>query len=118
VLSTPRARLPALDGARRERRAVRLALGVRAVAGSAGAVVSKGGITSANTARVGLEATRAEVAGPVAPGVALWLPADGPNAGKPFAVVPGNVGDDRLLLDVVTRLQDSEGACAGAGTVR
>jgi uncharacterized protein YgbK (DUF1537 family) len=115
IVSTPRERQPRLD---RERLAVRLAGVVRAVAGSVGAVVSKGGITSAVTARVGLGASRAEVAGPVAPGVALWVPADGPHAGMPLAVVPGNVGDDRLILDVVTRLHAVGEERAGAGTVR
>ena len=118
VLSTPRERDLGLDGAQRELLAHRLALVVRAVVGSVGAVVAKGGITSAITARVGLATTRAAVAGPIAPGVALWLPSDGPHAGRPFAVVPGNVGDDRLLVEVVDRLATTEGDRRRAGAVR
>ena len=89
VLSTPRERDLSLGTpALRELLAKRLALIVRVVAGAVGAVVAKGGITSAVTASVGLGATRAEVAGPVAPGVALWLPCDGPTPACPTRWCP------------------------------
>jgi uncharacterized protein YgbK (DUF1537 family) len=71
---------------------------------AAGAVVAKGGITSAVTVTRGLGATLADVLGPIAPGVALWRTLDGPGRGTPYAIVPGNVGDDDLLATVVRRL--------------
>lgn len=62
-------------------------------------VILKGGVTSAIGLRYGLEAEAAEVVGPVLPGVALW------HIREPFErsclVVPGNVGEDRLLTDLV-----------------
>jgi len=63
-------------------------------------VVSKGGITSAEVARVGLDATEATVRGQVAPGISVW---DLFNDGVPGTqiVVPGNVGDTGALIDVI-----------------
>ena len=59
-------------------------------------MVAKGGITSCVTLRDGLGVGAAEVVGPVLPGVSLW------RAGElDYLVVPGNVGDDRLLADIV-----------------
>jgi uncharacterized protein YgbK (DUF1537 family) len=120
VASTPRRfdsrfATPAAQG----RLAERLAAVVREVGTAAGAVVAKGGITSAVAASVGLQATRAEVLGPVAPGVAVWNPLDGPMAGTPLAIVPGNVGDDQLIADVVERIQAAAREDVGhAGSVR
>lgn len=99
VVATPREPDRALDGEARERLAHRLAAVVGAV--PADAVVAKGGVTSAVTFVEGLGATRADVVGPVVPGVSLWRPLDGPRRGSAYLVVPGNVGDDRLLVDVV-----------------
>jgi uncharacterized protein YgbK (DUF1537 family) len=62
----------------------------------AGVVLAKGGITSAVTARVGLNARTAICRGPLVDGVALW-----DVGGVPFAVFPGNVGTDETLLEVV-----------------
>jgi uncharacterized protein YgbK (DUF1537 family) len=95
VVATPRERP---EGTRSlesgERIARNLARVVRAL--DADVVLAKGGITSAVTARVGLGATSAEVRGPLVDGVALW------HVGAvPYVVFPGNVGDDRTLLDVV-----------------
>jgi len=78
----------------------RIAAGIAAVAGAIeprpSVVVAKGGITSCVTLRDGLGASAAEVVGPVLPGVSLW------RAGElDYVVVPGNVGDDRLLADIV-----------------
>ncbi|WP_199179806.1 four-carbon acid sugar kinase family protein [Mycolicibacterium goodii] len=62
-------------------------------------VVSKGGITSAEVARVGFGATEATVRGQVAPGISVWdLHTDTPAT---QVVVPGNVGDTDALIDVV-----------------
>ena len=60
-------------------------------------VIAKGGITSAVIAGDGFGAEYARIEGPVRAGVALWL-LDGT---QPFVVVPGNVGDDRLLVELV-----------------
>jgi hypothetical protein len=69
----------------------------------AGVVVAKGGITSAVTARDGLGARVARVAGPLMTGVALWRLPDG----IAYVVVPGNVGGPALLADLV----DAIGPC-------
>lgn len=63
-------------------------------------VISKGGITSAEVARSGFGADQATVRGQVAPGISVWdvHTADGPGT---QVVVPGNVGDDGALIDVI-----------------
>jgi uncharacterized protein YgbK (DUF1537 family) len=48
------------------------------------------------TLRDGLGVRAAEVVGPVLPGVSRWRAGD-----LDYLVVPGNVGDDRLLADLV-----------------
>lgn len=60
-------------------------------------VIAKGGITSAVTLQTGLGVDVADVVGPVLPGVSLW---HAEAAGRPldYLVVPGNVGDDDLLV--------------------
>lgn len=104
IVTTPRRRDRSLDAAARERLARRLALTCRGV--EAGAVVAKGGVTSALTFSEGLGARLAEVVGPLRPGVSVWRPLDGPRAGSTYVVVPGNVGGDDLLVDVVGALQN------------
>jgi uncharacterized protein YgbK (DUF1537 family) len=65
-------------------------------------VIAKGGITSSDVASEGLGIRHAIVRGPMLPGiVSLWEPVGGPATGIPYVVFPGNVGDDRSLLDVV-----------------
>ncbi|MEV6159667.1 four-carbon acid sugar kinase family protein [Nonomuraea sp. NPDC052129] len=64
------------------------------------AVIAKGGITSAQVARDGLGADRARVLGPLRPGVAVWEIGVPGGATLSYAVVPGNVGDERTLVDV------------------
>lgn len=71
-----------------------------AVAGEIVAVVSKGGITSAETARSFFAADRATVRGQIAPGISVWDFADGGTQ----VVVPGNVGGANTLLDVFDAL--------------
>jgi uncharacterized protein YgbK (DUF1537 family) len=97
VVSTPRVRprgtetLPA-----GERIAAGLAAVARATEPRPRVVVAKGGITSFVTLRDGFGITAAEVLGPVLPGVSRW------RAGElDYLVVPGNVGDERLLADIV-----------------
>ena len=88
-----------------ERIAHNLARVVAAVEPAPATVLAKGGITAAVVARVGLGARSALAVGPLVDGVALWR-LDGP-AGRtiPYVVFPGNVGDDRTLLDVVELLR-------------
>lgn len=62
-------------------------------------VVVKGGITSCVTLRDGFGATQADVVGPLLPGVSRWRTED-----LDYVVVPGNVGDQQLLADVVARV--------------
>jgi uncharacterized protein YgbK (DUF1537 family) len=62
-------------------------------------VVAKGGITSCVTLRDGFGATEADVVGPLLPGVSRWRTED-----LDYVVVPGNVGDEHLLADVVARV--------------
>ena len=101
VVATPRERPEATRSFEAgERIADGLARVIRAIDPPPGAVVSKGGITSAVSAHVGLGARAAVVRGPLLDGVALWQ-VDGDRGSVPFVVFPGNVGTDRTLLDVV-----------------
>jgi uncharacterized protein YgbK (DUF1537 family) len=68
-----------------------------------GVVVSKGGITSAEVARVALGAERARVRGQVAAGISVWDLGDAERSGVQV-VVPGNVGGPETLVDVVAAL--------------
>lgn len=85
--------------------AERLALTARAVEPRAGVVIAKGGITSAVTLRSGFGAVEADVVGPVMPGVSHWR-AQTPGGVLDYLVVPGNVGDDLLLAELVSRATD------------
>jgi uncharacterized protein YgbK (DUF1537 family) len=72
-----------------------------------GALLSKGGNTSAINVRDGLGAESVEVVGPVAPGISLWVV---PVAGAdpyPVIVFPGNVGDADTLVDLVDRIMEA-----------
>jgi uncharacterized protein YgbK (DUF1537 family) len=97
VVSTSRQRLP---GTETLDAGARIAAGIAAVAGAVeprpSVVVAKGGITSCVTIRDGFGVGVAEVVGPVLPGVSHWRA-----GGIDYLVVPGNVGDDRLLADIV-----------------
>lgn len=62
-------------------------------------VIAKGGITSAVTLQVGFETSEADVRGPVLPGVSHWE-ARRDGVVLDYLVVPGNVGDERLLVDL------------------
>ncbi len=84
----------------------------RTVAPSADVVVSKGGITSAEVARRLFGTQRARVAGQVAVGISVWR-FDRTDSGPTLqVVVPGNVGEDDALVDVLDALsiQAEEGA--------
>ncbi|KRE21834.1 four-carbon acid sugar kinase family protein [Agromyces sp. Soil535] len=69
--------------------------------GAVDVVVSKGGITSAEIARVGLGARTATVLGQVLPGVSAWRIETPEHEQKLYVVVPGNVGDPSTLVDVL-----------------
>ncbi|MBK1783607.1 four-carbon acid sugar kinase family protein [Prauserella cavernicola] len=74
---------------------------VRATAPAADVVVTKGGITGADIATRALDADVAHVLGQVVTGVPLWrLSRTGTGAGYQV-VVPGNVGSDDVLRDIV-----------------
>jgi uncharacterized protein YgbK (DUF1537 family) len=71
-------------------------------------LIAKGGITSSDTATLGLGVRRALVLGQALPGVPVWQL--GPEAKFPglgYVVFPGNVGSDTTLADLVTRLRRS-----------
>lgn len=68
-------------------------------------VVSKGGITSAEVARLGLGARRARVLGQVLPGVSVWRIVTPEGDEKLYVVVPGNVGDPSTLVDVLAAVR-------------
>ena len=69
-------------------------------------VVAKGGITSSDTAALGLSVLRAWSRGTLLPGiVSLWEPVAGPAQGIPYVVFAGNVGDDDALVEVLDTLR-------------
>lgn len=101
VLASERERRPEHDGLAHGAAVMSaLCAAVAGVADRVQAVIGKGGITSADVARRGLGAVTATVRGPALPGVPVWelTPAGADTIG--YAVVPGNVGDDRTLVDV------------------
>jgi hypothetical protein len=99
VVVTDRERdLTLVDVASQRRIATALAQVARRV--GAGVVIAKGGITAAVTAREGLGVRAARVIGPIRPGVARWRLADGSD----YLVVPGNVGGEDLLVELVSAI--------------
>jgi uncharacterized protein YgbK (DUF1537 family) len=69
-------------------------------------VLAKGGITSSDTATVGLGITRAWCRGTMLPGIiSLWEPVTGLAQGIPYIVFAGNVGDDEALAAVIDTLR-------------
>lgn len=105
VLATPRdrpARLRTLEAGKRV--AAGLAAVVARVEPHPPVIVAKGGITSAVTMREGVGADVADVVGPVLAGVSLWSACWTDGVPLEYLVVPGNVGGDDLLLDLVARI--------------
>lgn len=76
---------------------------VSMVRDSCDAVITKGGITSADVARVSFGASTARVLGQIAVGVPLWE-LDVQDRVVSYAVVPGNVGTPDTLVDVARML--------------
>ena len=67
-------------------------------------VIAKGGITSHDIARHGLDTQTATVKGQIAPGVPFWTLDQSAYPGLPYVVFPGNVGERTTLLEVFTKL--------------
>lgn len=99
-----------------------LTVATRALSSEACAVVAKGGITSAEVARVGLDRRTAWVAGQLLPGVSLWVfsddagRVDGP--GLLYAVVPGNIGTAETLREVVHKISAATEAGATGSSMK
>jgi uncharacterized protein YgbK (DUF1537 family) len=69
-------------------------------------VLAKGGITASDLATGGLHAKRSMVLGQILPGVPVWqLGSESRYPGLAYIVFPGNVGNHRGLVDVVTQLR-------------
>jgi uncharacterized protein YgbK (DUF1537 family) len=73
---------------------------VSAAAAHCSSVVAKGGITSAQVATDGLGAVSARVEGQLEAGVSLWTLQLPSGATMPYAVIPGNVGNENTLVHV------------------
>ncbi|MEX0320723.1 MAG: four-carbon acid sugar kinase family protein [Puniceicoccaceae bacterium] len=68
-------------------------------------LVSKGGITSSEVARIGLQVKQALVMGQIIPGVPVWkLGQSSKFPGLKCVVFPGNLGDESSLLTAVEKL--------------
>jgi uncharacterized protein YgbK (DUF1537 family) len=105
IVATKRAFAPEALGAEPGMRVARgLAAVVDGLRDEFDVLLAKGGVTSAVAVREGLHAERAQIVGPVVPGVSLWLADDDAGAPRPVIVFPGNVGDDRTLAELVERL--------------
>lgn len=104
ILATARDRRPAHDtldhGAMVMSALIEAATAVKPLVG---AVVSKGGITSAEVARTCFAARTAHVRGQVAPGISVWDLGEGAHTAVQV-IVPGNVGDADTLVDVMRAL--------------
>lgn len=81
-----------------------LTTSVRALLPSVEVVVSKGGITSADVASIGLGAKSATVLGQVLPGVSVWKLTAADDRELLYIVVPGNVGEPDTLERVLASL--------------
>jgi uncharacterized protein YgbK (DUF1537 family) len=93
-----------------------LTTAVRDLLPSVDVVVAKGGITSADVARIGLGAASAVVLGQVAPGISVWRLTAADGRELLYVVVPGNVGGPHAIVDVLDALGLSAPAPAAAGS--
>ena len=78
-----------------------LTVAVRTIAPKVDVVVAKGGITSADVARIGLGARTAHVLGQVLPGISVWQLQAFDGHQVLYIVVPGNVGGPDTLTEVL-----------------
>jgi uncharacterized protein YgbK (DUF1537 family) len=109
VLTTPRVGPQGPGGLDlQEQVAAAIASAVRRLPSPPGAVVTKGGVTSAVTIQHGLGAPSAWVVGPAATGVGCWRVSTDRGGETWCLVVPGNVGDDRLLVELVDGLLERQ----------
>ena len=68
-------------------------------------LLAKGGITASDLATKGLNVKKAMVLGQIIPGVPVWqLGAESRFPGLNYIVFPGNVGNDKALLQVARKL--------------
>jgi uncharacterized protein YgbK (DUF1537 family) len=105
VLATPRIAAGWEDSTEvTQRMSHALASVVSQVAGDADVIVSKGGNTTADLVRSGLDGAEAWVVGPVSDGVMHWRLSNSLGEQRDLVVVPGNVGDDELLASLVAAL--------------
>jgi hypothetical protein len=74
---------------------------VHALVPSVEVIVAKGGITSADVARIGIGARSARVLGQVLAGVSVWQLDAFDGRAVLFVVVPGNVGDPHTITQVL-----------------
>ena len=81
---------------------------VSAAAKHISAVVAKGGITSAQVATDGVGAVSAQVEGQLEVGVSLWTLQLPDGAMLPYAVIPGNVGNENTLVQIYRCFTDKE----------
>lgn len=86
-----------------------LTTAVRAVIESVDVVIAKGGITSADVARVGIGARSARVLGQVLPGISVWDLAASDGHRVLYVVVPGNVGGPDTLPEVLAAVGFAHG---------
>lgn len=82
-----------------------LTCSVRSLLPDVEVIIAKGGITSAEVARIGAGAASARVMGQLLPGVSVWRMCDRTGRELLYVVVPGNVGSDRTLVDVLAALR-------------
>jgi uncharacterized protein YgbK (DUF1537 family) len=80
---------------------------VRHLASEVDLVIAKGGITSARLATDALGATDAHVLGQILPGVPVWRLRT-PQGSPSYVVVPGNVGTDDTLRDILGRIDTGD----------
>ena len=102
MLSSQRERLAehnTLDHGDRVMRAITTA--VAAVRDEVDVVITKGGITSSEVASTGLGVQRATVLGQVLPGISVWAIEPKPGHRQLLVVVPGNVGGEDTLQQVL-----------------
>lgn len=72
-------------------------------------LIAKGGITSSDVARVGLDAYSVEILGQILPGIPVWrLGSESRFPGMSYIVFPGNVGAEDGLAQVVLRCRDAQ----------
>ncbi|MFB7250171.1 four-carbon acid sugar kinase family protein [Microbacterium sp. NPDC056234] len=105
IVTTERHRRPEHNTLRHGELVMRaLTVAVRELVPEVEAVIAKGGITSAELARTGVGAVRAQVRGQVLPGISVWDLVSAEGAEKLYVVVPGNVGEADALTEVLAAL--------------